>query len=99
LADYFGVEAVGFENEIKPLEKEMQNHEEIWSQIVKKYNLKEENTERLSSAWHTDLDLGRPLEVMTDMTNSRKAGFREFQNTEDSFFDLFKKLKEEKIIP
>jgi len=99
LADYFGVEAVGFENEIKPLEKEMQNDQEIWSKVVKKYNLKEENIERLSSAWHTDLDLGRPLEVMTDMTNSRKAGFREFQNTEDSFFDLFKKLKEENIIP
>ena len=99
LADYFGVEAVGFEKEIKPLEKEMENNQEIWSEIVQKYNLKEENIERLSSAWHTDLDLGRPLEVMTDMTNSRKAGFREFQNTEESFFDLFKKLKEENIIP
>lgn len=99
LSEYFGVEAVGFENEIKPLEKEMQNDQEIWSTIVQKYNLKEENIKRLSSAWHTDLDLGRPLEVMTDMTNSRKAGFREFQNTEESFFDLFKKLKEENIIP
>jgi nucleoside-diphosphate-sugar epimerase len=99
LAAYFGVEAVGFENEIRPLEKETQNDQEIWSKIVEKYDLKEANIERLSSAWHTDLDLGRPLEVMTDMTNSRKAGFREFQNTEDSFFDLFKKLKEEKIIP
>ena len=99
LADYFGVEAVGFESEIKPLEKEMQNDQEIWKKIVRKYDLKEENIERLSSAWHTDLDLGRPLEVMTDMTNSRKAGFTEFQNTEESFFDLFKKLKEGKIIP
>ncbi|MCY0978443.1 hypothetical protein OUO26_13920 [Chryseobacterium sp. CY350] len=43
--------------------------------------------------------MGRPLEVMTDMTNSRKAGFKEFQNTEDSFFELFKKLKQENIIP
>ncbi|MBD8081378.1 SDR family oxidoreductase [Chryseobacterium caseinilyticum] len=99
LAAYFGVEAIGFENEMRPLEKEMQNDQEIWSKIVEKYDLKEANIERLSSAWHTDLDLGRPLEVMTDMTNSRKAGFREFQNTEESFFDLFKKLKEEKIIP
>ncbi len=99
LAEYFGVEAVGFENEIRPLEKEMLNDQEIWSEIVQKYNLKEENIERLSSPWHTDLDLGRPLEVMTDMTNSRKAGFKEFQNTEDSFFELFKKLKEENIIP
>jgi nucleoside-diphosphate-sugar epimerase len=99
LAAYFGVEAVGFENEMRPLEKDMQNDQEIWSKIVEKYDLKEANIERLSSAWHTDLDLGRPLEVMTDMTNSRKAGFREFQNTEESFFDLFKKLKEENIIP
>jgi nucleoside-diphosphate-sugar epimerase len=99
LAAYFGVEAVGFENEIRPLEKEMQNDQEIWSKIVEKYDLKETNIERLSSAWHTDLDLGRPLEVMTDMSNSRKAGFTEFQNTEESFFDLFKKLKEEKTIP
>lgn len=99
LADYFGVEAIGFENEIRPLEKEMQNNHEIWKQMVEKYGLKEENLDRLSSAWHTDLDLGRPLEVMTDMKNSRKAGFSEFQNTEESFLDLFKKLKEEKLIP
>jgi len=99
LADYFGLEAVGFENEIKPLEKEMQNDQEIWSKIVKKYNLKEEHIQRLTSPWHTDLDLGRPLEVMTDMANSRKAGFSEFQSTEESFLDLFKKLKEEKLIP
>ncbi len=99
LADYFGLEAVGFENEIKPLEKEMQNDQEIWSKIVKKFNLKEEHIQRLTSPWHTDLDLGRPLEVMTDMANSRKAGFSEFQSTEESFLDLFKKLKEEKLIP
>ena len=99
LADYFGVEAVGFEKEIIPLDKEMENDQEIWSKIVQKYDLKEENIERLSSAWHTDLDLGRPLEVMTDMTNSRKSGFSEFQNTEESFYDLFEKLKEEKLIP
>ncbi|WP_312076740.1 SDR family oxidoreductase [Chryseobacterium sp.] len=99
LADYFGVEAVGFENEIRPLEKEMQNNYEIWKQMVEKYGLNEENLDRLSSAWHTDLDLGRPLEVMTDMKNSRKSGFTEFQSTEESFLDLFKKLKEEKLIP
>lgn len=99
LADWFDIEAVGFENEIKPLEKEMQNNHEIWKTIAEKYGLKENNLDRLSSAWHTDLDLGRPLEVMTDMNNSRKSGFLEYQNTEESFLDLFKKLKEEKLIP
>jgi nucleoside-diphosphate-sugar epimerase len=99
VADWFGIESVGFENEIKPLEKEMQNKHEIWKTIAEKYDLKESNLDRLSSAWHTDLDLGRPLEVMTDMSNSRKSGFVEYQNTEESFLDLFKKLREEKLIP
>ncbi|GAA4165803.1 SDR family oxidoreductase [Chryseobacterium ginsenosidimutans] len=99
LADWFQIEAVGFDNEIKPLEKEMENDQEIWRQIAQKYGLKEENLTRLSSAWHTDLDLGRPLEVMCDMTNSRNLGFNEYQNTERSFIDVFEKLKAEKIIP
>lgn len=99
LADYLGIEAVGFEDTIRPLEKEMENDQEIWKNISQKYQLKEENLQRLSSAWHTDLDLGRPLEVMTDMTNSRSLGFNEYQNTEKSFFEVFEKLKAEKIIP
>ncbi|QQQ28686.1 SDR family oxidoreductase [Chryseobacterium indoltheticum] len=99
LADWFEIEAVGFENEIKPLEKEMQNNHGVWKTIAGEYGLKENNLDRLSSAWHTDLDLGRPLEVMTDMRNSRKSGFLEYQNTEESFIDLFKKLKEENLIP
>jgi hypothetical protein len=45
--------------------------------------------DRLASPWHTDLDLGRPIEVMTDMANSRRLGFAAWQATDDSFFDLF----------
>lgn len=99
LADWFGIEAVGFEDQIRSLEKEMENDQEIWKNIAQKYQLKEENLNRLSSAWHTDLDLGRPLEVMCDMTNSRNLGFSEYQNTERSFLDVFEKLKAERIIP
>nr|WP_294781611.1 SDR family oxidoreductase [uncultured Flavobacterium sp.] len=99
IANWFGVEAVGFNDEIKPLEDEMKNDQKIWKAIAEKYQLKEQNLSRLASAWHTDLDLGRPLEVMTDMTNSRNAGFTEFQNTEENFIQLFEKLRTEKIIP
>ncbi|AZA76559.1 SDR family oxidoreductase [Chryseobacterium sp. G0186] len=99
LADWFGIEAEGFNESIKPLEKELENDQPIWKEIAKKYNLKEENLERLSSAWHTDLDLGRPLEVMCDMSGSRKSGFTNYQSTEDSFIELFQRLKAEKIIP
>jgi len=99
IANWFGVEAVGFNDEIKPLEYEMKNDQQIWKTIAEKYQLKEHNLSRLASAWHTDLDLGRPLEVMTDMTNSRNAGFTAFQNTEENFIQLFEKLRTEKIIP
>ncbi|MCX2494445.1 SDR family oxidoreductase [Pedobacter sp. PF22-3] len=99
IADYFGIEADGYNGSIRPLEKEMENKQEIWNQITHQHGLKESSLDRLSSAWHTDLDLGRPLEVMTDMSKSRKYGFNAFESTADSFFSLFQKLKQEKIIP
>ena len=60
-------------------------------------NAKETN--RLASSWHTDLDLGRPLEVMTDMANSRRRGFTACQETQVSFYDLFARLRAERLIP
>lgn len=99
LAEYFDVEAVGFEGQIHSLEQAMANDGEIWKQIAEKYNLKENSLSRLATAWHTDLDLGRPIEVMTDMSKSRKMGFTVFQDTEEAFYNLFEKLKRENLIP
>ncbi|MGH1516887.1 SDR family oxidoreductase [Chryseobacterium sp. JK1] len=99
LADWFGVEYEGFEDSIKPLEKELENDKQIWKEIAEKYNLNETRLDRLSSAWHTDLDLGRPLEVMCDMSGSRKLGFSAFKSTEDSFIEVFERLRAEKMIP
>jgi hypothetical protein len=64
-----------------------------------KYGLVEPDLSRVASPWHTDLDMGRPIEVMTDMALSRKLGFRVYQNTEDAFHDLFATLRAEKVIP
>lgn len=99
IADYFGIEAEGYHDSVRPLEKEMAGKNEIWKMIAEKYHLQENNLDRLSSAWHTDLDLGRPIEVMTDMSKSRKLGFTAFESTDDSFINLFIKLRNEKIIP
>ena len=54
---------------------------------------------KLASAWHTDVDLGREVEVVTDMTKSRLAGLHEYQPTLGSFLDLFARLRRERIIP
>lgn len=99
LAAYFGVEPVGFDGSIHLLEREMADDAGIWHDIAAKYNLRESKLSRLASAWHTDLDLGRPIEVMTDMSKSRKLGFTVFQNTEESFYDLFEQLREARLIP
>lgn len=99
IALWFGVEAKGFDGTIHPLEAELANDGAIWKEIAEKYQLKEANLDRLASAWHTDLDLGRPIEVMTDMSKSRKLGFTVFQKTQDSFEELFEQLRAEQLIP
>ncbi|MEZ0485471.1 SDR family oxidoreductase [Fibrella aquatica] len=99
LADSFGLDSVGFEGTIHPLENEMANDGPLWQEIATQHQLVEPNLNRLASAWHTDLDLGRPIEVMTDMSKSRKLGFTVYQRTDESFFELFDQLRAEKIIP
>jgi hypothetical protein len=67
--------------------------------IAAKHALAEADLGKLASAWHTDLDLGREIEVVTDMTKSRLAGFHVYQPTLGSFLDLFARLRRERIIP
>lgn len=99
LADWFSIEPIGFDGTIHSLEEEMAGDAPAWKEIAAKYNLKESDINRLASAWHTDLDLGRPMEVMTDMSKSRKLGFTVYQDTRDSFYNLFEKLRLENLIP
>ena len=70
----------------------MANDAEVWKAMAAKYGLVEPDLWRVASPWHTDLDMGRPLEVMTDMARSRKLGFLVYQSTEEAFHDLFADL-------
>jgi nucleoside-diphosphate-sugar epimerase len=99
LAGWFGVEAAGYSGQIQPLEAAMAQDGPLWREIATRHGLAEPDLDRLASAWHTDLDLGRPLEVMTDMANSRRLGFTAYQATDSSFFDLFERLRAERLIP
>jgi nucleoside-diphosphate-sugar epimerase len=99
LAQWFGIEAAPYPDEPRPLEGQLADAGPIWAEIARKYSLVEPNLQVLTSAWHTDADLGRPIEVVTDMSKSRKLGFREYQASDDSFFDLFDTLRRERIIP
>ncbi|HEY1212764.1 MAG TPA: hypothetical protein VGE93_03940, partial [Bryobacteraceae bacterium] len=99
LANWFDIEPAPFPGPGIPLERQLADAAPIWAQIASKYSLAERNLNVLASAWHTDADLGRPVEVVTDMSKSRKFGFLEYQATDQSFFDLFERLRETRIIP
>ena len=99
LAEWFGVQAAGFSGSAQPLEATMKNDHTAWREIARRHGLVESDLDRLASPWHTDLDLGRPIEVMTDMAKSRKLGFLAYQATDESFFDLFSQLRAARLIP
>jgi nucleoside-diphosphate-sugar epimerase len=99
LADWFGVEPAAFPGSTTPLAQQLADATPIWAEIAAKYHLAEPGLHRLTSAWHTDADLGRPIEVVTDMSKSRKLGFLDYQATDESFFKLFTRLRTERLIP
>ena len=99
IADWFGVDAAPLEGEGVPLETQLADAGPVWRSIAKKYELVEPDFKQLASPWHTDADLGRPIEVITDMSRSRRLGFKEFQASDESFFDLFGTLREARMIP
>jgi nucleoside-diphosphate-sugar epimerase len=99
LANWFGLEPAPFPGNGTPLEEQLADAAPNWADIARRHGLVEPDLNRLASAWHTDADLGRPIEVVTDMSKSRKLGFLAYQATEDSFFDLFAELRATRIIP
>jgi nucleoside-diphosphate-sugar epimerase len=99
IAHWFGLEPAPFDGTIQPLEKQMANDAAMWLRLAEREKLVERDLKRLASPWHTDADLGRPIEVVTDMSKSRRLGFTEYQPTDDAFFDLFTRLRADRLIP
>lgn len=99
LAAYFGINAVEFDGIERPLADRMAQAPAQWQEIAARAQLQEADINKLVSWWHTDADLGRPMEVFTDMSKNRKAGFLAYQDTYEAFVALFERLKAEHIIP
>jgi nucleoside-diphosphate-sugar epimerase len=99
IADWFGIEAAPFDGVVRPLEQQMAGDAGLWREIAEREGLVEPNLARLASPWHTDADLGRPIEVVTDMSKSRRLGFTAYQPTDDAFLDLFAELRADRLIP
>ena len=98
LAAWFGIEPAPFPGEGLRSNSSSPTPRHLAADRAK-YGLAEPDLDSLASAWHTDADLGRPIEVVTDMSKSRKLGFLDYQPTDESFFDLFTRLRHDRIIP
>ena len=99
IADWFGIEAVPFDGTTRPLDVQMADNGPVWRSIAEREGLAEPDLSRLASPWHTDANLGRPIEVVTDMSKSRKLGFVDYQASDDAFFELFARLRADRLIP
>mgnify|MGYP001806892216 CR=1 FL=1 len=99
IAGWFGLDAAPFDGVVRPLEQQMADDAPVWRRLAEREGLAEPDLGRLASAWHTDADLGRPIEVVTDMSKSRRLGFTAYQPTDDAFFDLFAALRAGRLIP
>jgi nucleoside-diphosphate-sugar epimerase len=88
IANRFGLTPAPFPGTGVPLKQQMADAAAAWTEIVRKYRLSEPDLAKLASAWHTDADLGRPIEVVNDMSKSRALGFLDYKATDQSFFDL-----------
>lgn len=99
LAGNFGVETPEFGGQVTPLVDLMIDADSDWKKIVANYGLVDISASKLASWWHTDADLGRPVETFADMSKSRESGFLEYQSSMHSFLNLFQKLRAGGIIP
>lgn len=99
IAAHFGVEPVGFDTAPRPLDQRMDEAPKVWRAIADRHGLAEADVSRLASWWHTDGDLGRNIECLTDLTKSRQAGFLGFRSTPDSFADKISRYRKANILP
>ncbi len=99
IAEAFGLEPAPFDGEVIPLERQMAEDAPVWRRIAEREGLAEPDLARLASPWHTDADLGRPIEVVTDMGKSRRLGFLDYQPTDDAFLALFDRMRADRLIP
>lgn len=99
IAEHFGLPWEGFEGRPRTLETAMAGMEGVWAEIAQRHDLVEPRLDRVASWWHTDGDLGREIEVITDMNKSRTAGFLGFRDTRATFLDYVEQYRRARIIP
>lgn len=99
IAEMLGVRPEGFSEQPRPLEEQMIDAAGEWKALSARHGLAVDEVSALASWWHTDADLGRDMECLTDMRRSRLAGFDANRPTLDCFARVFAELRRRNLIP
>lgn len=82
-----------------PLQTIMADKEPLWQNIQQKHGLENHSYQQVSSWGFGDFVFSWDYDFFSDGGKARRLGFHEYIETEQMFFDLFDKLKDQKIIP
>ena len=100
VAAHFGVEWEGPTETPRTLVDSMTDMAPaVWARIAEREGLVESDVTKLASWWHSDSDLGREVECITDMTKSREAGFLNFRSTPKSFIETVARYRAATLLP
>ncbi|WP_322919780.1 SDR family oxidoreductase [Nocardioides renjunii] len=99
IAEWFGLDWEGYAESPRTLDISMRDMGPTWRTLAARHELVEPDLDRVASWWHTDADLGRDMEVVTDMNKSRTAGFSATRDTRASFFDYAAQYRRARVIP
>jgi nucleoside-diphosphate-sugar epimerase len=99
VAAWFDLEWEGYADAPRPLEASMAGMEPVWRELAATYDLVEPDLSRVASWWHSDADLGRDMEVVTDMNKSRAAGFSATRDSRGTFFAYAEQYRNARVIP
>jgi len=96
-ARYFGLEPAGVHT--VDLTAKMAGKEQLWDDIVRKYNLQSHPMAQLVNWNFANYAFSNDWDVMSDTTKCRKFGFLEFIDSEEMFLGHFADMRRAKIIP
>ncbi len=99
LAARLGVQPEGYAGRPRPLQEQMVAAGPVWAALAAREGFAEHDVTRVASWWHTDGDLGREMECLTDLARSRAAGFTGYRSTTACFLELFDRLEADGVVP
>ena len=77
----------------------MADKEDLWNGIVAKHGLKPYGFDEVAAWPFGDYVFGADWDVMSNVTKSRQHGFHNVIDSEEMFLRLFRRFRDEKIIP